>query len=175
MRERVNVVRAIARAFSDERPAPLPGDATPAERWAAEPLLHGRLAQASEPVREAALILFYSYRAGDSWADVFDRLSPDQANRVNDHHRHRLPATSGRPPRSTRSRPPHPAAVAHHQPRATGTAAAPPNTAHRDRVTCLPCRRARSRPAHRDPAPGGETCGPAAQTPDGDTSHSSDQ
>jgi hypothetical protein len=98
--ERVSVVAELVDAFTAENAGCLPADVTPAERWAAGPLIGARLTAACRPTREAALILFAAYRAGDDWAAVFDRLSPVTAHpfgRPGAARRHRGATQQGRP------------------------------------------------------------------------------
>jgi hypothetical protein len=71
------VVEAIVRAFTADMPMSLPPEATPQERWTAEPRIRSLLERNPDRRRfEAGMIIFSAYRPGDDWNQVLDRLSP---------------------------------------------------------------------------------------------------
>ena len=86
MEVRHQVVDAIVEAFTSNDPSGLPPGATAQEREAADAAIDQLLDRQPDrdPRGRITKLLFRSYRSGDDWNDLFDRLTPFEVAELHD-------------------------------------------------------------------------------------------
>lgn len=86
MEVRHQVIDAIVEAFTSNDASALPPGATAEEREAADTAI-GRLLERQperDPRGRSITLLFRSYRSGDDWNDLLDRLTPFEVAELHD-------------------------------------------------------------------------------------------